>query len=271
MRTEYFEYLLGIKKYETIFNAAQNLYVSPQAVSMAITVLEKELGLQLVERNRKGSHLTPAGESIATAAEEFFAKVNAVRLHCTTAQISFSCHYPTIYTHGFLTDIPFMIEENLRTNYAKIHFKLEESLTYTKSIEQVANGSRQYSLIYQLVRDKKPLLPLQNDDLAFEPFISGQLYCYIHRKLLPNSPIRFSFDTLKTFPTALFIKDTNDPFTQFLFQIYSSANLYCTTELVQRNLAITNGRAIGFNWSPEGKTPLAQGDVLCFPVQDRCV
>jgi DNA-binding transcriptional LysR family regulator len=45
--------------------AAEQLYVSQPAISKHVASLEVELGAQLVVRNRRGAHLTPAGELLA--------------------------------------------------------------------------------------------------------------------------------------------------------------------------------------------------------------
>jgi DNA-binding transcriptional LysR family regulator len=42
--------------------AARNLYTSHSTVSRAVTGLEKELGVKLVERTNKLHYLTPAGQ-----------------------------------------------------------------------------------------------------------------------------------------------------------------------------------------------------------------
>jgi DNA-binding transcriptional LysR family regulator len=45
--------------------AAEQLYVSQPAISKHVASLEAEVGSQLVVRNRRGAHLTPAGELLA--------------------------------------------------------------------------------------------------------------------------------------------------------------------------------------------------------------
>jgi DNA-binding transcriptional LysR family regulator len=48
--------------------AAQRLFISQPALSQQLRSLQGELGLQLLERNRRGVRLTPAGEAFLTEA-----------------------------------------------------------------------------------------------------------------------------------------------------------------------------------------------------------
>ncbi len=62
MQIKQFEYVREIAACKSITQAAQKLYVSQQALSEALKLLEGELGFQIFERSNKGVSPTKAGE-----------------------------------------------------------------------------------------------------------------------------------------------------------------------------------------------------------------
>lgn len=62
------KYFLALAKYLNFTEAAKFLYVSQPAVSKQISFLEQELGVRLLERNKRFVKLTPAGKMF----QEFF-------------------------------------------------------------------------------------------------------------------------------------------------------------------------------------------------------
>lgn len=79
MNTSWLEYLLVIKQVKSINLAAKKLYMSRQGLNKAITSLEKELGIQLLERNHTGVQLTPNGEIVANEAENILNKIQKLK------------------------------------------------------------------------------------------------------------------------------------------------------------------------------------------------
>lgn len=64
------QYFVMVAKERSFSKAAQRLYVTQPAVSRQIAELEKELGISLFCRNRKGVALTREGEACYSAAKE---------------------------------------------------------------------------------------------------------------------------------------------------------------------------------------------------------
>lgn len=62
-RRGHLEYFVAVAEEGQVTSAARRLGVAQPAVSQAITQLESETGLQLLERHARGVRLTPAGES----------------------------------------------------------------------------------------------------------------------------------------------------------------------------------------------------------------
>jgi len=62
-------YLVALAKYMNFTRAAASLYIAQSALSQQIKVLERELGVTLVERHGPRISLTPAGEVAVTEAQ----------------------------------------------------------------------------------------------------------------------------------------------------------------------------------------------------------
>src|ERR671931_2362025 len=56
--------------------AASSLYLSQSAVSQQIATLEREVGMQLLDRTREGPKLTDAGRVLVTHAEAALARLD---------------------------------------------------------------------------------------------------------------------------------------------------------------------------------------------------
>ena len=71
MRTEQIIYLREINSTSSLTESSKNLHISVQALSSSIANLEKELGVSLVNRSRRGSVLTANGLKLLAAGEVF--------------------------------------------------------------------------------------------------------------------------------------------------------------------------------------------------------
>ena len=72
MTSQNIRVFLAIAEHKSISGAARALYFSQSAVSQSLTLLEKELGVQLVQRSRGSRQLklTPAGEAFVPLAQQ---------------------------------------------------------------------------------------------------------------------------------------------------------------------------------------------------------
>lgn len=61
MRIEQLEYVAAVATHGSLRRASESLHLSQQALSEAISKLEKELGIRLLDRRRSGSRVSPPG------------------------------------------------------------------------------------------------------------------------------------------------------------------------------------------------------------------
>lgn len=63
---------------KNITKASAKLYISQPAVTKRLQMIESKLGVQIVERGRKGVHFTPEGEYLVKCAEEMRARMREI-------------------------------------------------------------------------------------------------------------------------------------------------------------------------------------------------
>lgn len=79
MRIDQLEYFLAVAKSGSLNVASERLFMTPQALGMAIKALEKELNVALLKRAYNGVTLTDEGEQMLPLAEEIIERVNKMR------------------------------------------------------------------------------------------------------------------------------------------------------------------------------------------------
>ena len=78
MRLEQLYYFAKIYDEKSISKAAEQLFVSQPALSIAISNLEKELGVRLFDRNRNSLSVTAEGERIIGFVREIIHNVDNI-------------------------------------------------------------------------------------------------------------------------------------------------------------------------------------------------
>jgi len=78
MELRQLKYFLAVADTRSFVNAANNLYVSRQAISKAIAQLEEELKVDLFMRNSNGAFLTPAGVMLYDRVRSIVMELNEI-------------------------------------------------------------------------------------------------------------------------------------------------------------------------------------------------
>lgn len=79
MRLEQLYYITEIAKTNSISMAAENLFITQPTLSIAISTLEKELGIKLFERTKSGVYPTGHGQEVIRLAYEMLAKMEEIQ------------------------------------------------------------------------------------------------------------------------------------------------------------------------------------------------
>jgi LysR family hydrogen peroxide-inducible transcriptional activator len=119
--------------------AAEHCAVTQPALSMQVQDLEKELGLQLLERGRKGVSLTPGGREIAERAARVLADVNDLIGSARQLAGSFT---GTLRFGAIPSIAPYLLPQLLpliRTTYPDLDLHLRETQTQ-KLLDELVDG-----------------------------------------------------------------------------------------------------------------------------------
>ena len=73
------ELLVAVAKRLNITQASRELHVSQPSISQEIRQLEKNLGVKLISKKRRGIELTDAGAVLRTDVENFLARLVALK------------------------------------------------------------------------------------------------------------------------------------------------------------------------------------------------
>jgi DNA-binding transcriptional LysR family regulator len=79
MRIEQLEYVTAVTQYGSLRRASEHLHVSQPAISEAITKLERELGVTLLDRRRSGARISPEGRELLRSMEEVLDAVDRLK------------------------------------------------------------------------------------------------------------------------------------------------------------------------------------------------
>lgn len=104
------EFALAVAKYQHFKRAAEACNISQSALSLGIAELEKQLDVQIFERNNKQVLITPIGEEILERARRIFSEVNDLVTRTQSQQAPLA--YPM--TIGIIPTIaPFLLPKVL--------------------------------------------------------------------------------------------------------------------------------------------------------------
>ena len=84
MNSDQLKYLIAIGKEKTMADAAEKLFVTPQALSIAVKKLEEELQMPLLSRSSTGTTLTENGSWLVLAPGLPLQAASTARLFSTT-------------------------------------------------------------------------------------------------------------------------------------------------------------------------------------------
>ncbi|MFD9624214.1 LysR family transcriptional regulator [Peribacillus muralis] len=183
MYIEQLIYLVEVIKTKSIAAASENLHLTQPAISQSITSLEKELGVKLFVRSRRGAIPTAEGKILAHKASEVLMKLE---------EFNQQAHAYNNYVQGSVTisSVPVMMPivldslSKFKPLYPNIHIEVIE-----KTGPEVMRSLQQREVDFGLIGSRN--IEGYDGQATFESIIDGKIQVIVSKKSLFSS-----FETL---------------------------------------------------------------------------
>lgn len=174
MNTEQMKYLIEVSQHNSMTAASEKLFMTSQALSIAIKKMEDELGFPLLNRSYKGVSLTEDGVWMVDLAEQFLAEIEKRKqiheIHASSLRNGSLEILVNVLGIGSsilsqLICILYQQEPNLRIHLNEI--SKEDVLI------QILNDKNEFGFIFRTQVNNKYIDTLE-DSLMFEPLFHGK-------------------------------------------------------------------------------------------------
>lgn len=157
-------YLVALADHRHFGRAAEASFVSQPTLSTQIKKLERELGVELIERNPRNVMLTPVGERIVERARLVLREADGIR---EVAQQARDPEAATLRLGIFPTLGPYLLPHVIpliRSRFPQLELLLTEEKTETV-LRRLRDGSLDVGIV---------ALPVQDDQLHHEPLFDEE-------------------------------------------------------------------------------------------------
>ncbi len=130
MRLEEMYYLIEISRADSLHQASQRMFITPQALSKSIKKLENELGFKILNRSSQGVSMTEDGQKLLDLSLSFINGLESIQKSTQQLPKSVNGHITLLVTEGCLNSFfpPFI--SWLYKTYPGIDLRLVEARDY---------------------------------------------------------------------------------------------------------------------------------------------
>lgn len=262
MNIEQLEYIIKVAEMRSISTASESLHISQSGISMAISSLEKELGIKIFKRSRIGTIPTEEGKEIIQKAYEVMSKLeemkNQAQLHSDTMEKELRLSS----TQGlFLTILPKSLAL-FKKKYPNVNIVIEEK-GGQEVINDVLNSKMDIGLLN--IPKNKP----KEEELDFQPLVEAKVIVSVSK----NSPLanRKSLSPNELLDQNLVVY--NGPkmkaFIQDFFNQHGEMNiLFYTnnTEIIKKTVAEGLGISFSYDIGLDSDPYYLSGELIPIPL-----
>lgn len=203
-------YVITISKAGSMNKASEILYVSQPSLTSAIKELEKEIGITIFNRSRRGVTLTNDGAEFLLYAKQLYTQYTVLTEKYGaggTLKKKFG-----VSTQHYSFAVKAFVEMVKRFDASEYEFAIRETKT-REVINDVATLRSEIGILYLSDFNRKVLLKLlDSNDLAFQKLIDCRAYVYLWKGHPLANQKTINFSQLAEYPCLSFEQGDNSSF-----------------------------------------------------------
>ncbi len=270
MRIEALTYFLEVSRMESFSSAARKLFVSQQGLSKTIRNLEKDLGVELFERDGKKVRLTDAGKTLLPLAEDHLETYEAIKQ--SMGALSNTANPKQAIT---LYAMPYTVSLLRSLESAAAFSKLQEGVVLLEEslreiIVNIATGRSSIAKagIIDIPAATIPDL-VENHGVGITPLIRSDLTLKGTRDLISPRRTSISKAEASALPIAFFKEEVLEGLVQTMFASHPLQNIVMkTSNLAIREDLTRQGAAVTFSDTFNAFIASGIDDFLYVPLED---
>ena len=222
-----------------ITEAAEKLFISQPSLSAAIHNLEKEMGVTIFVRSKKGVVLTREGEELLAYAGMLLEQADIMKEHfgvgkARMPKFSVSCQHYSFAVNAFVDVVQ-------TYDAAKYDFIFRETQT-GEIIDDVANGKSELGVIYLSEHNEEVLTKLiKKNGLIFEELFTAEPHVFISNVHSLAVKAKIQLEDLKLYPYLTYEQGERNSFyyaEEFLSMLDMPKNIQVRDRATMFNLII---------------------------------
>ncbi len=270
MRTEQIYYLMVVNKHASINAAAEELKISPQALSLSMKTLEDELGMSLLNRTRSGSFLTEQGIQLLSHGMTF---LDAIENMKNTRDAK----YPALsnatikleVTNGALETSFSSAISQLYIDYPNCKLSTER-LKYSDIIDRHSLKSS-LGIVYLLSMNDTPINTFDDTTYEFISFMTGNYYCIAHPKFPVSNYKTVSLRTMSSYPNIIYA-----PAKDIIMKLFDTKNLNHKNYIIVDDYSVykqmlLTGAGLGLYYASEKNISKVSSALNLIPLKEKVV
>ena len=177
MTVQQLNYVITISEMGSFNKASEVLYISQPSLTSAIQELEKEFGITIFTRSKKGMQLTKEGEEFLGYARQVLDQTNLIEERYTGTSQAKNKFSVSSQHYSFVVEA--FVEMLKKYGGDKYEFHMRETQTY-EIIEDVARMKSEIGVLYLNSFNETVILKtLRDNNLVFEPLFTAKPHVFI--------------------------------------------------------------------------------------------